>query len=504
MKDIKIHYKNILPKGMMIYLRVMAGMIITTLFLATGLFASDFADTYGFSARGMAMGNAMSATVNDWSSVFYNIAGLGKTAHLRSMKSGAESDKALMLKKNDEKDKTEPGATAENTFYPNEIAATFIYTYPMLKININRTDSTTGQSLPTNGAKDLNFGVVVLGLAVDLNNIYRMPTIISSTRFGLGVGMLSDLSAAKVNDVDQRTHVFMRYGREAERAIINTGIGMGFLKDAFGFGGGASICFHGQGTTVMDKMQVGSGEQMPQAQSKMDLKAVPTAVVGIYVSPGKLLPVLSGLDFGASFRQECYMEIYPFDASAIMQTGRMEMALAMAIYDYYTPNIFTAGFSYKKWFITVDIDADFQMWSRFKVSSTNKQIYAQLTANYGDAYKLPKLKDIIVPRIGFKFEVLKWMTLMAGYYYQPSFLPKDAGSGHINYLDNDKHVGSVGAQFLIPRMGGMGGPVSITVAIQGQYLKKQTVTKAKPTSEDPGYSYGGLNPTVAVEVSMKL
>lgn len=493
MKDMKKNYKKILPTGMMLKIQILTGMIMTTFFLATGVFASDFANTYGFSANGMAMGNAMSATVNDWSSVFYNIAGLGKTAHLRGVDGDAVSDKGLIQKKTN--------STADKTFCPTEIAATFIYTYPMFKININRTDSATGNSLLTNGDKDQNFGVIVMGLATDLNKIYQMPSIISSARFGLGAGIMSDLSAAKVNDVDQRTHVFMRYGREAQRAVINAGLGMGFLNDAFGFGAGASISFRGNGTTMMDKVEVGSGEQMPQAQSKMDLKAMPTSIAGIYVSPGKFFPVLSDLDFGASFSQECYMEIYPFDASAIIETGNMEMAMAMAIYDYYTPNIFTAGVSYTRWFLTVDIDVDFQMWSRFTVSSTNKKIYAKLVET-NDAYRLPKLKNIIVPRIGFKYDRISWVSFMAGYYYQPSFLPDNADKGYINYLDNDKHVASLGARFLIPQMGEMGAPVSITIAFQGQFLMNKTVTKDNPTAENPNYSYGGWNPTASIEVSM--
>ncbi len=40
---------------------------------------ANFADTYGFSAIGISRGNAMTAVVNDWSSVYYNIAGLGRT-----------------------------------------------------------------------------------------------------------------------------------------------------------------------------------------------------------------------------------------------------------------------------------------------------------------------------------------------------------------------------------------------------------------------------------------
>jgi len=43
------------------------------------LYASNFAESHGFSANGVAKGNAVVSTVNDWSSVWYNPAGLGKT-----------------------------------------------------------------------------------------------------------------------------------------------------------------------------------------------------------------------------------------------------------------------------------------------------------------------------------------------------------------------------------------------------------------------------------------
>ncbi len=57
--------------------------VFAALLLALPLFASNSAETFGFGTRGISMGNAMTATVDDWSSVWYNPAGLGKTVQNR-------------------------------------------------------------------------------------------------------------------------------------------------------------------------------------------------------------------------------------------------------------------------------------------------------------------------------------------------------------------------------------------------------------------------------------
>ena len=62
---------------------------------SANLFAGTFADTFGFSAEGMARGNAMTASVNDWSSVYYNVAGLGKTQNLVEIPSDPEMNLKL-------------------------------------------------------------------------------------------------------------------------------------------------------------------------------------------------------------------------------------------------------------------------------------------------------------------------------------------------------------------------------------------------------------------------
>ena len=151
---------------------------ILTVFFAGSLFAS-FAETHGFSASGIARGNAVTATVNDWSSVFYNIAGLGRTRTGLSVEK--QQAPALMLKKG----AADENAAAEEKAYLNDqIGLNFFYTMPSMKIDIPRKD--------VKAAENLNYGIATLGLVLDLNHFYRMPKFISSARFGLGLGTMMD------------------------------------------------------------------------------------------------------------------------------------------------------------------------------------------------------------------------------------------------------------------------------------------------------------------------
>lgn len=117
--------------------------------------ANNFADTYGFSAQGISMGNAMTAIVDDWSSLYYNIAGLGKTVHLRTTRT------------------PEGGGDEVEEFFPNEIAINYFYTSPQFYLNIPQRSyiPTIGASpvnLSTNATKGLDFHAVALGMALDL------------------------------------------------------------------------------------------------------------------------------------------------------------------------------------------------------------------------------------------------------------------------------------------------------------------------------------------------
>lgn len=462
---------------------IFVGTCIAVLSLGGNAFASSFADVHGFSARGIAMGNAMTAIVNDWSSVYYNMAGLGKTVHNKSAGSGQDLDMGLKRKK-------KGAVAAGNTkSYINELYLGMMYVAPMLTLDH------APASYEIKATDGLNYGILNIGLAVDLNIIYKMPKFISSARLGVGMGTPADGSVAKVNDIDPDSHNFMRYGREAQMAKIMVGFGFGFLDDMFGVGLGVNASFSGEGSVVMNGVDISATPQAPESDSRMDLALSPSIVAGLYFDFSKVVPILNGLQVGASYRQETAMQIDPFDAAAIVP-DTMQMQMALAIFDYYAPHTVTAGVAYTRWGLTVSADVEIAFWKYYQVSSS-------VEVNNPD---LPNLQNIIIPKIGFSYEALDWLTLMTGYTYQPSFIPDGEMSGDADFLDNDKHIFSLGSTFKLGKLFGFGGPIEITVAYQFQLLPEREVIKADSTSEneEPDYAYGGTCHAVSIGFMLKL
>jgi len=341
-----------------------------------------------------------------------------------------------------------------------------------------------------------------------------MPEFISSSRFGLGIGMMQDGTLVRVNDIDLRTHNYMRYGREAQRTVILAGMGFGFLDDLFGVGLGANVWTGGKGAVELKEVDVGGSQQVPEQQIMMDLEPVYAPAVGLYFSPGKLWDTVKGMEVGASYRGEIYMEVDPFSTNATLSVGGVTMDMALSIYDYYTPHIISLGFAYTFLPVlpdlTLSLDVEYQMWSRFEVSNAKKAFVEQYNEDTtGSKIELPELRDIIVPKLGVSYQVFSWMSVNAGYFYRMSFLTPDANKTLFNYLDNDTHAGSLGLTFIVPKKGPMVSPIEITLAGQFQYLVKQTVEKDDEFDDsdtdnlNPPYSYEGMVPSAFVEVIMR-
>ncbi|MDJ0765352.1 MAG: hypothetical protein QNJ97_20395 [Myxococcota bacterium] len=452
---------------------------------ASELFAASTAHTYGFSAKGIAMGNAMSAVVEDWSSLFYNMAGLGKTAHL---KGGDPSFPYRLVK--------EKGEGDDDDFFPNQLALGYLYTLPQFSIDINRVDPNTGSPRPTKGADDLNYGSIVLGIVADLNILYKLPTAISSARFGFGLMSNDDGSVVKINDLSPRTHNFMRYGREAQRAVLQAGIGLGFLEDAFGIGLGAHLSFVGKGKVKITEVDISAEEQTPEGESRMDMSMDPSFLGGVYVRPGKLIGIknLETLELAFAYRQWSELNIYPFDTFAVA-TGNIPLEMVLALYDYYTPETFIFGISYSISGLSLSLEGEYQRWSKFKVSS----------ANFINFPNIPQMESIIMSKFGISYNVITNLTAIAGYYYQPSYVPKAARTGPYNFLDNNKHVGSVGIQYIISRLGNLGGALELNASYQFQYLVPERVTKDDQTNTlDPDYEYGGNAHTMMANITFRI
>jgi long-subunit fatty acid transport protein len=288
----------------------------------------------------------------------------------------------------------------------------------------------------------------------------------------------------KISDEDPRTHTFLRNGSEIDRVVMYTGFGFGFLEDLFGIGYGLYISAFAEGSAVANEVPIIlSDDLVLNSQLELDAKLTYSNLFGLYFQPGKKWKKLERLNLGLSYRSESKMEIDPLLVTITSDLGNVEVNALLTVIDFYQPNIITAGISYlfgDKMLISVDYEI--QEWSKYEFTSEKE-------FNYGGM--LPEFEDISVSKIGVQYKMSEKLTVLGGYYFQPSFISDRASSGLANFLDNDKHVFSIGLKYLTPRLFTFYRPLEITVGYQMQQLEERKVYKTDPTGPNPDYSYGG-------------
>jgi hypothetical protein len=443
------------------FLSVMIGCLF--LIHIQNAYSANVADTYGLSPKGVGMGNAMAAHVNDWSSVFYNIAGLGRTRHLPE------------------------GAS------PYELYLGYLITMPQTELDIPQRYSGT-RTYETNVDEDLGFGSFILGTSLNLNAIFQMPWVISSSRLGLALSIGDDLTISNIHVVDPQTHKYLRFGKEAQQMLLISGLGMGFSDDSFGIGLGIKATFGGKGNLVLKDISTGNGHQRIEVHAKMDLKKQkPSWVAGLYADFKKMDPPFNGLSLGLAYQQESFYELEPLNTVSVVQLDGVQLNLDLSVFGYYQPASFTAGFSYiisNRCKLAMDIE--YQTWSDYKVSDNESQ-------NYGSI--LPDLDDILIPKLGLEYKADSKTNLYFGYFYQPSFIPDKAVDKEVNWLDNDKHVASIGISRDTGKFAVLKKPMVLHAGYQFQYLVDREVVKSAPSTLNPSYSYGGTVHTLMFGLS---
>jgi long-chain fatty acid transport protein len=412
--------------------------------------ASNVGDTYGFSTYGLSLGNAMCARADDWDSVYYNIAGLGKAV-------GKE----------------------EKT---SQLGVVYMGNSPMFNIDITRTKD--GVPIATKGDEDLGGGSIIAGGVFDIKPMVPglLLPYVSSLRGGAGLIFNSDQTLVKINDIDPRTHEFMRYGRDCQRISVMAGVGIGLFNDMLGFGMGVNSSLSGEGVILLENVDLQTEPQSPLGQAKMDMSLDQNLIMGMYYTPVDML------EFGLSYKAETALNIYPFKTAAETELGGIPLNLMLALNDYYSPEMITAGMAITTKKFTVSLDLEYQKWSGFEMSATKE-------LNFGD--ERVDFDDIFIPRVGLQY-------LLFGYFYQPSFVPDEAIAGDMNYLDSDKHVLSTGVAVKFPELFGMKSTVELIAGYQLQYLVDRDVIKTNPTPENPNYTFGGTAHTVSIGCNINL
>jgi len=187
------------------------------------------------------------------------------------------------------------------------------------------------------------------------------------------------------------------------------------------------------------------------------------------ISPqiGLLFKPLDKLSFGLNFLDEVVTrQKGPFIlqmGEGITKPGQVDM------YSFNRPRKVDFGVAYElNQASTLSFDLCWLNWSRYK------------DILHDTPY--PKFKDILVPHLGIEYLPIPRLAVRGGYYYEMSPVPDQTEKS--NFIDNNKHVFSVGAGWTTEaRSTFPNKPISIDWHFQWQLLEQREFYK--------GFSSGG-------------
>lgn len=489
------------------------GVLLAPL-LVSPLFA-EIAESFGLGPRMVGFSGAGVASVNDWTSGFYNMAGVTSPMSERAIfgnqeKSEEASGKIKLLKddgslQSDDKGskdaidkKLEAEVIAKEDKPAHQVGMNYLFQASLPKIS----PTTTNDKIKTNvdlATKNMVYGAVQMGLVFDTRTLVNTPKNIP-IRIGVALSLRDNGTIATVNDTTIESYNFLRLGREAQRILIIAGLGAQVWRNRLSIGVGYNMFTGGKGKFDMSNVPIDPTgvRQSPNAQTQMDLTPSGNIVAGFQYRQNIKNRILL---IGFNWRGETYMQLDPLDADATTQLLQVNLPLRLAILDFYSPHTFTLGLTYlHDEALKLSLDGEFQWWNRFQVNSARQEYLTKVNQSFD------KFKNIIVLKVGVESRPGRYIQklrevplfLRAGFSYVPAFTPDQ--NGYSNFLDNNKISYSLGLSYFLNSNSIVKFPVEIIFGFQHQIWLERTsektgdvlvaTTNNEPANQ-PNYSYSG-------------
>ncbi len=457
---------------------------------------AGLADSYGFSAVGIGRAGSFVADAYGWISAFYNMGGatFSNSSKVKDILiKNKQYKKEFLLEKNKNLNNFALQTSASDLYNQvSEIGLTYMYQITTGKINLNlltiQGEKNRDQILKniTLAESDLNYGILQLGMSIDLAPIIVTPYN-TPMKLVLALTVRDNGSLANINDIDPVAYNFLRYGKEAETITVITGLSFQLWKDRLSVGVGGNLGLRGNVafniTNVNFKLEK---FQLPGHEFRADIRPDFSAVLGfVYIQP-----ILSSheIRLGGSYKQETEVNLDPISGKAEVETLDFFIGLTFSLLDFYIPNIYTAGLSYhtnlEGYHLIFSYDQEYQEWSRSSSSSSKVLFFNNKGVN------IPKLKDILISKGSIEYRPIYWpFELRGGYAYQPSFAPEQ--SGVTNFLDNSRHIMAFGFSLLFNKNFILKSSSKLNIGIQYQKSDTKTVTKENllAIALNPNYTY---------------
>lgn len=480
---------------------------------APALFA-EMAESFGLGARAVGFSGAGVASVNDWTSGFYNIAGVASPISERAMfgnqeKSEEASGKIKLLKddgsiqanEKGNKDaidkKLEAEVLTKEDKPAHQVGMGYSMQASLMKLNPVTTNSTVANNVAL-ATKGMTYGAVQMGLVFDTRALMNTPKNIP-IRLGVALSIRDNGTIATVNDTTIESYNFMRLGREAQRMLIIAGLGAQVWRNRLSIGVGFNTFTGGKGKFDMTNVEIDptGATQVPNAQTQMDLTPSGAPVAGFQYRQNIKNRILM---IGFNWRGETFMQIDPLEANATTQLLAVNLPMRLAILDFYSPHTFTLGATYlHDEALKLSLDGEFQWWSRFQVNSARAEYLKKVNESFDKFKNIISVKFGAESRPGRYISKLREVPLFVrmGFTFIPAFTPDQ--NGYANFLDNNKIGYSLGASYFLNSNAVMKVPVELIFGFQHQIWMSRTTKKAGDvlttnaylSGNQPDYTYGG-------------
>lgn len=324
-----------------------------------------------------------------------------------------------------------------------------------------------GQELPTDPSL-----LWELGLAVPL----PLPPALDGQRLGLGVvAVLPQEGIYRLRQPDDRAIRFPLLDGAGRRLVLAWALGwqpIPWLRA----GAGAALLPNVPGRVLLDL-----GEDGGVNATAIDIEYDWSLSAGLAVD----LPW--DLELGFSYRQGQQMTIdLPVQVEVTQAFAISALVTGPA---FFTPPMIAGGLAWHSpdRLLRLGLDLAWYGYSAYQIESPTVALadaagrpVRELTVD-GSRYD-----DVLCPRAGAEWWLLRWLALRGGYGYHPTPVP--AQRGVTNLLDGDRHVFALGLGVKLPDLGSWApGPLFVDLHGQVQWMEPVAWEKEEILVGNAGY-----------------
>ncbi|MBV6494368.1 MAG: hypothetical protein LDLANPLL_02400 [Turneriella sp.] len=443
------------------------------------IFPNTFA-AYGV-GRYTGQSGAGAAMVSDATAAYLNPAGLAFPERAEEF---SEKGDSLETPTASPKDIYAPGSR-ENTDprkikkgYYHDVTIGFKQVLGMLRVQPTATSDWANKKA-IDVSKDQNASLLELGGAVDFRSLIKTPWNIP-VRIGFLLHLSADGKVAKPITLDETSYNFLRAGNNVNMLSATFSVGLQLWPRRLSIGVGQESKINLTGTAQVRNITL--NEETPlYVNALVNVKAEPVPVIALlYRQP------ISKHDLFFTFIYRGRVETL-----STLKT-RLDLPLGFTTQAESTarilllPHRFLAALALKYKDIHFMIDAEYHKWSDAELNPAVARINHPFT-----------FSDILILRSGVDIPVKlakKDWRIRFGYAHIPPYTPDQ--NSWSNYLDNRKHIFSLGGTFALPAWKYLYTETIVDISLQWQLWSEREVIKDGAftfpnDTPQPGYTYGG-------------